>query len=223
MSALVHQLNEAAQWIRETFGRLSHRRDRGPIRDIAGFADFVATRSALIAQKKLYGYLKERIGMGYPKMFDDEIFARSIDIAKMQVFAASLADLTVHCVAHAAAGQSLDAQERTALARWCYAQGLAANAAQAPNETAISRWQAAFDDRVEATHWENIAAGASAFTESPKALIRWAPIDDEYKRYDREIVENSMRFAWNEIRTEFRERIDPAPLAGDWKVQSRAI
>jgi hypothetical protein len=48
----------------------------------------------------------------------------------------------------------------------------------------------------------------AAFTESPKSVIKWAPIADEMKRLDEEIVLNSVRFHWQEIRRAFAAHID---------------
>lgn len=216
MENLSRQLFDALDWIRATLSRLSFRHDRAPIADVERVFHFVSTRSAFVTQKKLYGYLKERIGIRYPKMFDDEHFARSIDIAKMHVFAASLSDMTVHAVAHIGSGAELDAQSRRRLAIACYRSGIEDNAEQSPGPLAPQEWLRAFEARLDETLWENIAAGASAFTESPKALIKWAPIAEELKVYDREIVENSIRFAWNEIRQDFRKRLDAKAVVRDW-------
>lgn len=216
MRFVLRQISDAAQWAAEVFSRLPLRSDRAPIGSVDRVFEFVATRSAFVTQKKLYGYLKERIGLRYPQMFEDAAFARSIDVAKMHVFAAALSDLTVFAVAQVGAHGQLDPEARSAIALVCYKSGVLTNEAQAPNPDAPLNWCAAFERRVDQTQWENIAAGASVFTESPKALIRWAPIADEHKRYDREIVENSMRFAWNEIVQDFRRRLDPEAVVRDW-------
>ena len=55
----------------------------------------------MMTQKKLYGYLKERIGIRYPEEFARPEFAKSIRTATGHIYAASLADLTVFCVANA--------------------------------------------------------------------------------------------------------------------------
>lgn len=219
MSFIARQISDAAQWAAEAFSRLSLRSDRAPIGSVDRVFEFVATRSAYVTQKKLYGYLKERIGLRYPQMFEDAAFARSIDLAKMHVFAAALSDLTVFAAAQAGAHGQLDANARRAIALACYRAGVVSYEAQAPDPDAPLRWCETFERRVDQTQWENITAGASAFTESPKALIRWAPIADEHKRHDREIVENSMRFAWNEIVQDFRLRLDRAAVAKDWNAR----
>lgn len=216
MRELVRQIGEAVAWFREAAARLSVRRESGPIADVDGLFHFVRTRSALVSQKKLYGYLKERMGISYPKMFEDEAMARSIDVAKMHVYAAALSDLTVHAVGHVAVA-GLEPGAHRALAKACYLDGIEAFREQAPDDRAVREWRDAFDRRLDETLWENVVAGGSAFSASPKALIRWAPIADEHKRYDREIVENSIRFAWNEIREDMRNRLDPAAVAADWE------
>lgn len=216
MGTFAEQVSEALQWLRDAASRLTIRGDRAPIDTAERLFEFVSTRAALITQKKLYGYLKERMGIRYPEMFEDPVFARSIDLAKMQVFAASLSDLTIHAVAQVQGQGGLQPSERDRLARACYESGLADNSDNLPDPLAPAAWRAAFDRRVDETNWANVAAGASAFVESPKALVRWAPIAEEKKRHDREIVENSIRFAWNEVIADLRERLDAEAVARSW-------
>jgi len=215
MKQFLTQFSDAAGWFVDVASRFSTRRDTAPIATVERLFEFARTRASLIAQKKLYGYLKERMGISYPKMFEDEVFAKAIHIATMHIFAASLSDLTVHVVATAAAGSPLPAEERRRMAVECFKAGVEANAEMVTEPEAPDRWLADFEARIDETLWDNVAAGGNAFTESPKALIRWAPISDEYKKYDREIVENSIRYAWNEIREDFRKRLDAPAVVAD--------
>ena len=217
MRILVLQLSDAWSWLRELVAAWSVRRDSAPLDGIDRVEHFVATRSALITQKKLYGYLQERMGLNYPKMFADEQYALSIRFAAMHVFAAALADMTVHAVAHIGAAGRLDVEEHRRMARSCYHSGITANAGHLSDTHDPDAWYARFDERLDNTLWDNIPAGASAFIESPEALIRWAPISDEYKELDRDIVENSIRFAWNEVLSDFRSRLDAASVVADWQ------
>lgn len=221
MKQILEQLLEGARWVADTASRFSVRRDTAPIDTVARLFDFVGTRAALVTQKKLYGYLKERMGMNYPKMFDDDALSASIDIAGKQVFAAALSDLTVHAVAHASAGGALARDPRNRLAAACYVAGVASNFGEELDPRTRAAWLSDFERRLDGTIWDNVAAGANAFDESPKALFKWAPIADELKNLDREIVENSMRFAWNEIREDLRSRLDPAAIARDWDARER--
>ena len=56
-------------------------------------------------------------------------------------------------------------------------------------------------------------------TRSPRALLRWAPIEDKLKKFDGEIVENSVKFSWRDIREQFQKRIDGAAVCADWSRQ----
>jgi len=193
---------------------LTFRRKGGPIESVAAVEQFVATRAAFVTQKKLYGYLKTRMGTKWPQVFADEKFKDSINIAAAQIYAASLSDLAVHAVAVALDGSGLPDAAKADIAGRAFARGLA------DNEAVTSAYgldhEAArtdFAKRLKDTDWNFGAMLPGNFNRSPAALIKWAPIADELKQYDSEIVENSMKFAWIEVREDFARRIDRAALA----------
>ncbi|WP_156712477.1 hypothetical protein [Nitratireductor arenosus] len=209
------KLASGLAFLREFAQRLRVRRDTAPIDSVETLCRFASTRAAFATQKKLYGYLKARMGTRYPSMFEDEAFVASVNIAKMHVFAASLSDLTVYAVGRVGAGTGLDETSRRALARTCFRVGLADNVSQVPDEASMAGWLAAFERRLDEVHWANLEAGGDAFIESPAALLHWAPVADRLKRYDAEIVENSIRFAWIEIRRDLARRLDARAVAAD--------
>jgi hypothetical protein len=218
MTALI---DRASTLVREFAARFVARRDAEPIDTVSVLADYTRSRAAFIAQKKLYGYLKTRMGTQWPVMFDDEVFVGSINVAKAHVFAACLADLSVYAAASAGQGNRLDRTERIALATHIQAEGVAANDSAWPAGVDGREWRATFAERVEDVNWENIVAGGDCFTESPKALVKWAPIAPELKKYDAEIVRNSMKYAWIEIRQKLRHRLVAEAVAADWKAGGR--
>lgn len=213
MNSIVEKAMNA--W-REMTSRLTARRDSGPIATVEELNGFVATRSAFVAQKKLYGYLKARMGTRYPSMFEDDFFVQSINVAKMHVFAACLSDMTVFAVARLTLAEGIGPVSAAGMASQCYRAGLAANGGEMSEAHDPGQWIAAFERRLAETVWANVAAGADCFVESPPALVKWAPIAPELKRYDVEIVENSIRYAWTEIRRSFRSRLDAAAVIEDW-------
>ena len=217
MSIISDRLSQGLQWLTETLSQLSIRSDYAPLDSVERLFQFVSTRSALVAQKKLYGYLKERMGLKYPTAFEDSTFARSIDIAKMQVFAASLSDLTVFALAQCGRSGRL-AGSRAAghgdrLLRRCHARQCR-RGSRSRGRAAVDR---GFSRAGGYCPLGKCRRRRGPFTESPKALFRWAPIADELKKYDREIVENSIRFAWNEVTQDFRKRLDAAAVVRDWR------
>ncbi|MEM9471985.1 MAG: hypothetical protein AAGA00_08500 [Pseudomonadota bacterium] len=189
------------------------RSDSFPIDRTERLADFTASRAAFVCQKKLYGYLKQRIGTRWPSMFEDEVFKSSIATASMQIFAACLSDLTIHTVAHALAGSGEKDEVKSALARDLYARALLDNQADATEGFDIDQVIAEFDLRLDGTDWNFGALLPENFTRSPGALLRWAPIAERYKKSDAEIVENSLKFAWVDIREQFARRLDANAIA----------
>lgn len=205
----------SARFLRDFAARFAYRRDNAPIGTVDDLQHFVTSRSAFVAQHKLYGYLKARMGTRYPPMFEDDIFIQSVNVAKMHVFAACLSDLTVHAVARSTAGSELDHAERGRFAEALYDGGIAEFATDAAVEGDRTNWRTEFGKRLDKVNWENLAAGGDAFTESPAALVRWAPIADELKKYDVEIVRNSVRYAWNEVIRSLRRRLDAVAIQAE--------
>ncbi len=209
-------LRKISHFWQEFAGRITIRRDNGPIDSIEAVDNFVSTRAAFVAQKTLYGYLKTRMGTRYPSMFEENVFVDSINIAKMHVYAACLSDLTIFSVAHATREARMSDDDRGAVALNCYASALAGNAEDAPPEFSVEDSIDAFAGRLEGTDWKFGALKRENFKQSPLALVKWAPIAPELKKYDAEIVENSIKFAWQEVRRQFLKRLDPASVFDDW-------
>ena len=57
---------------------------------------FIKQRSAHITQNTLYGYLKTRMGHKYTIMVDDDVYSKSINIAKWNIYMVALADCTFY-------------------------------------------------------------------------------------------------------------------------------
>ena len=187
-----------------------------PITSLEELQSFVTTRAAYISQKKLYGYLKTRMGTSWPKMFEDAVYKKSISVAAVNIFAASLSDLTIHAVAVALQNARLNDDQKTAIARQIFAYALDVNK-MAPSAEQFDAIEAKrqFDRRLDGTDWNFGALRTENFTLSAAALLKWSPIADELKQFDAEIVENSMKFAWIEIRNELCDRLAPDAVAAD--------
>ena len=210
---------KAADFLRGAAGLLRTRRETTPIASVAALEGFVATRSAYLAQKTLYGYVKTRMGIRYPAMFEDKNIIASLNIAKLHVFAACLSDLTIYAVATALHGIAVGNDERQAMARRCYAAGLREIIPNAPTEFSAGECINEFNRRLAETDWQRGALQPENFTRSPRALVRWAPIADNLKKFDSEIIENSVKYAWRDIREQFRKRIDGGGVGADWSRQ----
>jgi hypothetical protein len=194
-------------WLREYLG-VARRGRRTPIVDSQGLCRFLETRASHVAQTSLYGYLRTRAGTRYPELFESEIFIESVNIAKWQMMLACLSDLAVYAggllaqrsnAPTAQVGEIMQAAVGTVLD----SIGTPPDAGE-PFAAGVARVRA----RLARTDWRTITDGEAPFCESPAALVEWAPIVDELKQFDTEIVENSVRFRWQEVRRDLRRDLD---------------
>ena len=211
MSESENLLHRAATFSKAFLARFRVRSESEPIDSRERLFEFVATRAAFVAQKTLYGYLKTRIGTRYPTMFEDDIFVQSINIAKINVFTACLSDLTIYSVALALADTE-DSTVKRDTARACFEDGFERNSDGMPEDFDPTEALAAFESRMEDLDWTGTASSRDVFSTSPKALCDWAPIAPRHKKYDTEIIENSVILNWFEIRERFRKRLRAAPI-----------
>jgi len=77
--------------------------------------------------------------------------------------------------------------------------------------------------RAAMADWESIATGPAAFQSSSDAVFRWAPIADELKCDDEEIVRNSIHLRWIGVRRDLKEVFQHAAIADDWHGQNLSI
>lgn len=188
-----------------------------PIGSVDALERFVGTRAAYVAQTSLYGYLKTRMGTRYPEHFNDPVFALSIRAAAVRLFASCAADLTVYAVAVTGAEGRLDAAASAGLAQHCFGGALAAGLGASAGEELPADAPARFAGRAQRTLWAGAARGLDAFAGSADDLIRFAPVTDAFKALDRDIVRNSIRFRWLDVRGQVNRRVDGAAVCADWR------
>ena len=64
------------------------------IKNLDDLEDFIQTKSAWVTQVTLYGYLKTRMGTRYVLHFENDEFMSSVNLAKWNIYAVALQDLT---------------------------------------------------------------------------------------------------------------------------------
>lgn len=176
-----------------------------PLSNPEALEQFLKTRASHVAQTSLYGYLKTRAGTRFPEMFEDPGLLLSMNMAKWQIWLACLSDLAVYVGALI--------QQRTDTGNERIAAVLSGAIDSILDETGKPEDSAdAFEStaqgirvRIANTDYSLIGDDETAFRDSPESLYHWAPIADELKSRDREIVINSVRFRWKEIRQSVRD------------------
>ena len=202
-------LNRVGDSLRQWFRRW---RRAEPVHNAEALRRFLQTRASHIAQMTLYGYLRTRAGTRFPELFENDAFVVSMNIAKWHVWLACVSDLAVHAgtlLRRSGAGSAADIGalmsglvdeilEETGTPAEAGAE-FAGHAQRVQARLALWDWNSALDDE-------------AVFVESPTALVYWAPIVDDLKALDEEIVRNSIRFRWHEVRRDLSHNLDPAAV-----------
>ena len=192
-------------------GRAGRRRSvAGP----AALQHFLDSRASLVAQTTLYGYLRTRAGTRYPVLFENDAYVVSINHAKWQMWLACLSDLSVFAGALLARRSRAGAAPAGAAVRSAVEAILERTGTPDDSGPLFARGAESVRARLRRCEWHRLDDDESTFTESPEALVRHAPIIAELMALDEEIVRNSVRFRWQEVRRELRATLDADAVLG---------
>ena len=149
----------------------------------------------------LYGYLKTRMGAKHVIMFEDKDFLRSINIAKWQIYGISLIDCTFFCFSFLYKEKNF---LKTDQANQIFFEILNTEKAGGMDIEAYNNSTKEFNLRFSEVNWETYYIN-NPFVKSSQALYNWAPVADELKKLDKQIVLNSMILKWNNIQKDFKK------------------
>lgn len=217
LSELKSAFKETAAYLFMALKALYFWRAESPIVSVAELVRYVDTRSKFVAQTTLFGYIKTRAGTRYVTLYEDETFTRSANIAKWEIWLACLCDLATYSVAGIGRRVGARPDELEALAVHIVETVLADEEIPAERPQGFEDIRDAYVARAHATHWHQIEPGEGPLAGSLDALIKWAPIADELKILDKEIVRNSMRFKWKKVRDQFEKVVDADAVMADWR------
>ena len=159
---------------------------------------FIQQRSAHISQTTLYGYLKTRMGHKFTVMVDDEVFSKSINIAKWNIYMVSLADCTFYVFSNLINEKNLKKNDSKEI----FLNIIEKEKENGLSEEIYERAKENFLKRYEKIDFNKYYL-EDPFKESCFALYHWSPVADELKTLDEKIVLNSMKLKWNLIVDEF--------------------
>ena len=73
---------------------------KSKIKDLDELESFIQSKSAWVSQVTLYGYLKTRMGTRYVLHFENDEFMNSVNLAKWNIYAVALQDLTFFTISY---------------------------------------------------------------------------------------------------------------------------
>ena len=160
---------------------------------------FIQQRSAHVTQNTLYGYLKTRMGHKFTIMVDDDVYSKSINIAKWNIYIVSLVDLTFFVFSYLINEKNLKENDSKEfffdIIKKEKENGLSEEDYVKAKEIFLKRYETIDFNKY---YFEN------PFQESCEALYHWSPIADDLKILDKKIVLNSMSLKWNLVIDEFK-------------------
>ena len=174
------------------------------LKDLNDLEEFIQTKSAWVAQVTLYNYLKTRMGTRYVLHFENDEFMNSVNLAKWNIYAVSLQDLTFYVFSYLKIKFNYQDLEK---AHQIFNNILDDEISNGMPENIMEEAKKNFDERLKKINWDN-QINDYPFNTSALSLYQWAPIADELKTLDRKIVLNSMILKWDIIKKEFGERIE---------------
>ncbi|MDH5187438.1 MAG: hypothetical protein OEW37_00615 [Rhodospirillaceae bacterium] len=214
---LKEALKEAVFFISLALRALKFWRKDPPVLSVTDLARFADTRAKFATQTTLFGYIKTRAGTRYTVLFADEKYAQSINIAKWEIYLVSLSDISVFVSAVVGGANNASNDEMSQLATHIFNNVLDNEEIPKERPQGFDDVRKLFSTRVGTTVWNECAKGENAFQPSLAALVEWAPIADELKALDEEIVKNSMRFKWKKVRDDLSQLLDTEMVMADWR------
>ena len=164
---------------------------------------FIQTKSAWVTQVTLYGYLKTRMGTRYVLHFENDKFMESVNLAKWNMYAVALQDLTFFIFSSLKVNQNYQDIDK---AKEIFFKILDDETTNNMPLNIIEEAKKNFEERLQDIKWDNYCNDLP-FNTSALSLYKWAPIAEELKTLDRKIVLNSVILKWDIIQKEFKERI----------------
>ena len=165
--------------------------------------EFIQTKSAWVSQVTLYSYLKTRMGTRYVLHFDNDEFMKSVNKAKWNIYSVALQDLTFFTFSYLKVNFSFNELDK---AKEIFLKILDDESTNGMPLNIIEEAKNEFNGRLIKIDWEKYN-NDRPFNPSALSLYKWAPIADELKTLDRQIVLNSVILKWNVIEKEFKDRI----------------
>jgi hypothetical protein len=161
--------------------------------------NFIQERSAHVTQTTLYGYIKTRIGSRYAMMFEDEVFLKSINLAKWNIYIDCLTDCTFYVFSYLIDKKNLKQNDALEI----FIEIIENERSNGLEERLSEKAKLEFNLKLKNIDWK-VYHQDNPFKNSGLSLLKWSPIAENLKAFDKEIVLNSIKLKWNLVENEFK-------------------
>ena len=143
------------------------------------------------------------MGTRYVLHFENDVFMASVNLAKWNIYATALQDLTFFVFSYLKNNSSFS---EIGKAKEIFFKILDDEVSNKMPLDIIEKAKRNFDERFQKINWESYYNDLP-FNPSALSLYEWAPIAEDLKVLDRKIVLNSVILKWDVVKKEFKERI----------------
>ena len=182
-------------------------RAKKPISHSSELVEFIHRNASFVSQVVLLTYIKARAGTQYPKLFENREYLKSIEIARSNIYAACVADLIFYVINEHCLKDIKSQKIHFILPRLVDEVFTFAKYDEKVVEE-FNKMKKQCEEQLKVL--KSDAIDHKLFTMSSDTFFRWAPMAEEFKVEDEEIMRNSIHFRWIEVRREVRERIRPS-------------
>ena len=162
--------------------------------------NFIQERSAHVTQTTLYGYIKTRIGSRYAMMFEDEVFLKSINLAKWNIYMAALTDCTFYVFSYLIDKKNLKQNDALEI----FTEIITSEKSNGLENELFENTKLEFNKRLKKIDWKTYHQ-VDPFKNSGFSLLKWSPIAENLKVFDKVIVLNSIKLKWNLVENDFKD------------------
>ena len=162
--------------------------------------NFIQERSAHVTQTTLYGYIKTRIGSRYAMMFEDEVFLKSINLAKWNIYMTALTDCTFYVFSYLIDKKNLKQNDASEI----FIEIIENEKSNGLEDKLFENTKLEFSQKLKEVDWKTYHQN-NPFKNSGLSLLKWSPIADNLKVFDKEIVLNSIKLKWNLVENDFKD------------------
>ena len=173
------------------------------IRNLDELENFIQSKSAWVTQVTLYSYLKTRMGTRYVLHFENDKFMASVNLAKWNMYAVALQDLTFFSFSYLKTNLNYQDIDK---AKEVFLKILDDETTNKMPLDIIEEAKKNFNERLQNINWSTYYNDLP-FNPSALSLYKWAPIAEELKELDRKIVLNSVILKWDIVKKELNERV----------------
>ena len=144
------------------------------------------------------------MGTRYVLHFDKDEFVESVNLAKWNIYAVALQDLSFFIFSYLKSNSHYNELGKV---KEIFLKILDDETTNKMPLDIIEKAKKKFDERLQDINWNTYYSGLP-FNPSALTLYEWAPIAEELKILDKKIVLNSVILKWDVIKKEFIERIE---------------